>query len=70
MGREIRLRRMAQNTMEDKIRRTRQLRQSGGSTVVTIPPEFIEFTEFEQGDDVDLVADLDGDELVIRRAEK
>jgi len=60
---------MVQNKMEDKICRTRQIRQSGGSTVVTIPPEFIEFAEFEQGDDVDLVADLDGDELIIRRTE-
>ncbi len=61
---------MVHDTIEDEIRRTRQLRQSGGSTVVTIPPEFIEFTEFKQGDDVDLVADLNGNELTIRRTEK
>lgn len=61
---------MVEDTTKNKIRRTRQLRQSGGSTVLTIPPEFIEFTAFEQGDDANLVADFDGDELVIRRAEK
>jgi len=58
---------MSSKQTGDKICRTRTIRQSGGSTVVTIPPELLEFTQFEDGDTVSLSAAFDGDEITIQK---
>lgn len=47
------------------VTRIRELRRSGGSAVVTVPPEMIEFTEFEEGQDVELTAEIGNDEIVV-----
>lgn len=44
----------------------RQLRKSGGSTVVTIPPEMLDLTELEAGDGAELKAEFFGDEIRLR----
>ena len=44
----------------------RQLRRSGSSFVVTLPPELIQALDWAQGDNLRLSADWDSGELVIR----
>lgn len=52
---------------EDKeVRARRKLRKSGGSTVVTIPPEMLDLLDFELGDNVELEAEIFGDEMRLR----
>lgn len=51
---------------EKVIRAIRPLRESGGSNVVTIPPEMIDLADFEVGDDVELQAEMFGDEIRVR----
>lgn len=47
---------------------TRQLRQSGGSVVVTVPPELFGLVGWEEGDQIYLFADQDTGEIILRRA--
>lgn len=49
-----------------EVRAKRALRQSGGSTVVTIPPEMVDLLDIELGDDVELEAKMFGDEIRLR----
>jgi len=49
-----------------EVRATRALRQSGGSTVVTIPPEMVDLLDLELGDDLELEAEWSGDEIRLR----
>lgn len=48
----------------------RKLRESGGSTVVTIPPEMLDLIDIEPGDQVELQAEMFGDEIRLRITEK
>lgn len=64
MGRKVEIDR--ENQM---IRGTRTLRESGSSSVVTIPNEIIQAVGFENGDDIELEADMFGDEIRLRKVE-
>ncbi|WP_226043442.1 hypothetical protein [Natrinema sp. DC36] len=56
------------NEAADKICRERPIRSGGGGTsVITIPPIIFEFTEFGEEDEIELEADIGGDEIVLRR---
>ena len=59
---------MTAGQTEDKItlQRVRRLRRSGNSSVLTIPKDMLEVTHFSEGDDVELAAEANGDEIVIR----
>lgn len=48
---------------------TRKLRQSGGSTVLTIPPEVMDAMELEEGDDLVMQADYKDGEIRLRKSE-
>jgi len=51
---------------KQEVRAKRALRRSGGSTVVTIPPEMVDLLDIELGDDVELEAEMFGDEIRLR----
>jgi len=57
---------MSGDKTANKICRTRTVRESGGSSVVTIPPPMLEFTEFSEGQEVTLSAPVAGDEIIIQ----
>lgn len=44
---------------------TRELRRSGGSCVVTIPPAVMEQIGLEEGDDLDICVDQEARRLVL-----
>lgn len=46
----------------------RKLRISGSSTVLTIPQEMLDAVGFEEGDQIRLSADFQGDEIRLRKA--
>ena len=56
---------MTPDTTVDKIEWTRKLRRSGGSIVVTIPPELVDASAFEVGESVRLSTGLSDDPLTI-----
>ncbi|GAA1280275.1 hypothetical protein GCM10009646_79140 [Streptomyces aureus] len=62
MGRKVEIDRESQT-----IRATRSLRESGSSSVVTIPNEVIQSVGFEHGDNIAIEADMFGDEIRLRR---
>lgn len=64
MGRKVEI-----DRENKKIRGTRTLRESGSSSVVTIPNEIIQAVGFENGDDIELEADMFGDEIRLRKVE-
>jgi antitoxin component of MazEF toxin-antitoxin module len=45
---------------------TRSIGKSGNSLVVRIPPQILEVANLEQGDSVQLVADMDDETITIR----
>jgi antitoxin component of MazEF toxin-antitoxin module len=45
----------------------RRIRQSGNSNVLTIPRQMLESVGFERGDDIELEADMDSKEIVLRK---
>jgi len=51
---------------EEMIRAQRDLRQSGGSTVLTIPNQVLESVGFESGDKIEIEAEMFGDEIRLR----
>ena len=53
---------------EQSIRAHRTLRSSGGSTVLTIPGEVLESVGFEPGDEIEIEAEMFGDEIRLRKA--
>lgn len=55
---------------EGVMRATRKLRISGGSTVISFPPEMLQSVGFEEGDELLLEADWGGDEIRLRRVEE
>jgi len=46
----------------------RRIGKSGNSLVVRIPPQILEVADLEHGDQVELVADMDGGTITIQRA--
>jgi len=54
---------------EGKVTATRSLRESGGSTVLTIPPEIIDVMGWSSQDDLILDADYENGELIIKKSE-
>lgn len=62
MGRKVEIDRENQT-----IHATRDLRASGGSTVVSIPDEILQSVGFEQGDELEIEADMFGDEIRLRQ---
>jgi len=48
---------------------TRRLRPSGGSTVLTIPPEVMSALGLEEGDDIVMVADRDAGEIRLQHSD-
>jgi hypothetical protein len=57
------------NPEENTVTGTRPLRISGGSTVLTIPPEILDVLEWEDGDNLTLEADYEEGSLVIEATE-
>ena len=53
------------NPEENTVTGARTLRVSGGSTVLTIPPEMLDVLEWEEGDDLSLEANYEDGTLVI-----
>lgn len=51
---------------EQEIRGVRALRHSGNSTVLSIPPEVLQFAGLEQGDEVAIVTKFDGGSIELR----
>lgn len=62
MGRKVEIDRESQT-----IRATRDLRASGGSTVLSIPDEVLQSVGFEEGDQIGIEADMFGDEIRLRK---
>lgn len=56
------------DTARGEIRAVRTLRKSGNSISVSIPPELLQTAHMELGDDVELVASFDGNEITLRPA--
>jgi antitoxin component of MazEF toxin-antitoxin module len=54
---------------EGVVRATRPLRKSGGSTVISFPPEMLQSVAFEEDDELVLEADWGGDEIRLRKVE-
>jgi len=48
---------------------TRELRRSGGSCVVTIPPAVMEQLGFEEGDDLDIRVDAYSKRALLEKAD-
>lgn len=63
MGRKVEIDRENQ-----KIRATRSLRSSGGSTVLTIPDEVLQSVGFEEGDQIEIEAEMFGEEISLRKS--
>ena len=57
------------NPEENTVTGARTLRISGGSTVLTIPPEVLDVLEWEDGDDLRLEADYEEGSLIIEATE-
>jgi len=57
------------NPEEKTVTGARTLRISGGSTVLTIPPEMLDVLDWEDGDDLTLKADYEEGSLVIEATE-
>lgn len=49
---------------------TRKLRQSGSSMVVSIPPQILDASGLEAGDELAIVADVQGHEIVLSRIDR
>lgn len=47
----------------------RTLRDSGGSTVLTIPPEILDVLEWDDGDDLRLEADYEDGNITVELSE-
>lgn len=47
----------------------RKLRDSGNSTVLTIPPEILDVADLEAGDEIEIQADMQSGEITIRKKE-
>lgn len=62
MGRKVEIDRENQ-----KIRAARDLRSSGGSTVLSIPDEILQSVGFHEGDEMRIEAEMFGDEIRIRK---
>lgn len=54
---------------EGVLRATRKLRSSGGSIVVSIPPQMLQAVSFEEDDDILLRCEWDGDEICLHPVE-
>ena len=54
---------------EGVMRAIRTVRESGNSTIVTLPPQILEGANFEVGDDVDIEVDIDSGEITLNRHE-
>jgi len=52
-----------------EVRAARKLRRSGGSTVITVPPEMVDLVDLEHGDQLELEAEWSGDEIRLRVAD-
>jgi len=46
---------------------TRRLRTSGNSKIITVPPQIAEAVKFEADDQIELIADIDDGEIVLRK---
>lgn len=57
------------DTQSVEFRRTRRLRESGGSKVLTIPPEVAELAAFTPGDELELEVAIGDQEIVIRKTD-
>ena len=49
-----------------EVRAARKLRRSGGSTVITVPPEMVDLVDLEHGDQLELEAEWSGEEIRLR----
>jgi len=54
---------------EGVMRASRALRKSGGSTVVSLPPEMLQSVGFGEGDELLIEADWGGDEIRLQRVD-
>jgi antitoxin component of MazEF toxin-antitoxin module len=54
---------------ENVMRASRKLRQSGGSLVVSLPPEMLQSVGFEEGDELVLEAEWAGDTICLRKVD-
>lgn len=54
------------DTTKKELRAVRDLRRSGNSTVVSIPPEILRAASLQDGDAVDIVVSFDEQEINLR----
>lgn len=54
---------------EGVVRVSRELRKHGGSTVVSLHPKILEAVSLAEDDQVEIIADMDKREIVIRPVE-
>jgi len=55
--------------VEEGVARTRRtIGKSGNSLVVRIPPQILQAASLQEGDDVELVADMESGTITIKRA--
>jgi len=47
-------------------RAVRSLRTAGGSVVVSLPPQLLEMVQLEEGDDVELTADVEEGKITLQ----
>lgn len=64
MGNRVRV-----NREENRLEATRTLRSSGDSIVISIPPQLLEAAGLSEGDQVEIAAKMNGDEISFRLAE-
>ena len=54
---------------DNTVTAVRTLRTSGGSTVLTVPPEILDILDWEDGDDLELEADYEDGKIIVELAE-
>lgn len=58
------------DTENGEVREQRQLRKSGDSTVVSLPPEVLEHADVEQGDEVTVAVGFNSGTIELRVEEE
>ena len=54
------------NPSKEEVRASRDLRESGSSTVLTIPPSVLDSLDLEGGDTIEIVADWGTEEIKLK----
>jgi len=54
------------NPSKEEVRASRDLRESGSSTVLTIPPSVLDSLDLEGGDTIEIVADWGTEEITLK----